>query len=92
MAELMEIASLEQSASNSGFTGSDVKLTQAQQERVKVLKELLDNHDKEVRAKQDAEYIAALQLAQDFNEERLKIEKISRSSCFTWKNYYSRGR
>lgn len=73
--EYMDIIALQTTASSEGFEGSNVKLTQAQEERAKVLKELIASFDKEERDKENAKYISAIQASKSFNDQIIEIEK-----------------
>lgn len=73
--EYTAITTLQRSASAMAFTGIDVKLTQAQEERAKALREMLDALDKEDQSKARAKYAEALQLAKTFGEQELAIRK-----------------
>lgn len=73
--ELLAITTLQKSASALAFTGIDVKLTQAQEERAKALQEMIDSLNKEERAKQMAKYAQALTMAKTFAQKELDIRK-----------------
>ncbi|MDM1049381.1 phage tail tape measure protein [Sphingobacterium hotanense] len=73
--EYTAITTLQKTASTLAFAGIDVKLTQAQEERAKALREMLDALEKEDQAKVRAKYAEALQLAKTFGEKELAIHK-----------------
>lgn len=73
--EYTAITTLQKSASVLAFTGIDVKLTQAQEERAKALKEILESLDKEDRARQMAKYAEALKMAETFTDKETKVRK-----------------
>ncbi len=73
--ELLAITTLQKSASSLAFTGIDVKLTQAQEERAKALQEMIDALNKEERAKQMAKYAQALTMAKSFAQKEFDIRK-----------------
>lgn len=73
--EYTAITTLHRSASAMAFTGIDVKLTQAQEERAKALKAMLDALDKEDQAKARERYANALRLAETFTKKELSIRK-----------------
>lgn len=73
--EYMAITALQTTASLAPFTGVNVKLTQAQEERAKALKELIDSIDKEEKAKSRERYAQALKMAQTFGQQELAIRK-----------------
>ncbi len=73
--ELLQITALQTTASLNAFTGSNVKLTQAQKERAKVLQDMLAELDKEDQAKARDRFARALQLAETFAQKEFKIRK-----------------
>ena len=73
--EYLAITALQTTASLAPFTGVNVKLTQAQEERAKALKEMIDALDKEERAKQMAKYAQALTMAKTFAQKEFDIRK-----------------
>ncbi|OYD41153.1 phage tail tape measure protein [Sphingobacterium cellulitidis] len=73
--EYLAITALQTTASLAPFTGINVKLTQAQEERAKALKEMLDALDKEDQTKSRERYAKALQLAQTFGQQEYAIRK-----------------
>src|SRR5690606_7227514 len=73
--EYLAITSLQKSAALAPFTGVNIQLTQAQEERAKELKQMLDALDKEDAAKMRAKYAEALQLAKTFTQKELEIRK-----------------
>jgi len=73
--EYMEIIALQTTAESSTFSGSAVKLTQAQEERAKALKLMIDSYDKEEKDKQNAKYISAIQASKSFNDQVLDLER-----------------
>lgn len=73
--EYMAITALQTTASLAPFSGVNVKLTQAQEERAKALKDLIHSIDKEEKAKSRERYAQALQMAQTFGQQELAIRK-----------------
>ena len=73
--EYNKIIALQKTASIASFVGVDIKLTQAQEERAKALKEILESLDKEDRARQMAKYAEALKMAETFTDKETKIRK-----------------
>jgi len=73
--EYMDLITLEKSSASSDFQGSAVKLTQAQEERAKALRLLLDSLDKEERERGNRKLVNALQSAKSLNDKLLAIEK-----------------
>lgn len=73
--EYLAITALQKTASLAPFTGVNVKLTQAQEERAKALKEMIDALDKEDQAMSRERYAKALLMAQTFGQQELIIRK-----------------
>lgn len=73
--EYMDLITLETTSAFGDFQGSSVKLTQAQEERAKVLRQLLDGLDKEERERDNKKLISALQSAKTLNDKLFEIEK-----------------
>ncbi|WP_313672019.1 phage tail tape measure protein [Sphingobacterium multivorum] len=73
--EYMDLITLEKSSASSDFQGSAVKLTQAQEERAKALRLLLDSLDKEERERGNRKLVNALQSAKSLNDKLIAIEK-----------------
>src|SRR5690606_21444312 len=73
--EYFAIAALQKTAALAPFTGVNIQLTQAQEERAKELKQMLDALDKEDQAKARAKYAEALQLAKTFTQKEFEIRK-----------------
>ncbi|MEN5232292.1 phage tail tape measure protein [Sphingobacterium faecium] len=73
--EYMDIIALQTTAESAAFTGSTVKLTQAQEDRAKILKELIASFDKEERDKENAKYAEALKLSETLKDKLFDIDK-----------------
>src|SRR5690606_20264612 len=74
--EYMDIVTLERSASDGAFTGSSTRLTQAQEERAKALRAMLDAIEKEEETFNRQRYISLLNdYATDQEKRRKIIEK-----------------
>lgn len=73
--EYMDLITLEKTSALGGFTGSTVKLTQAQEERAKVLRQLLDALDKEERERENNRFVEALKLASDYDAQLIEVQK-----------------
>ncbi|WP_286842688.1 MULTISPECIES: phage tail tape measure protein [Sphingobacterium] len=73
--EYMDLITLEKSSASGDFQGSAVKLTQAQEERAKALRLLLDALDKEDRERENKKLVSALQSAKSLNDKLLGVEK-----------------
>ncbi len=73
--EYMDLITLEKTSALGGFTGSSVKLTQAQEERAKVLRQLLDALDKEERERENNRFVEALKLASDYDAQLIEVQK-----------------
>ncbi len=73
--EYMDLITLEQNSASGDFQGSSVKLTQAQEERAKALRLLLDALDKEERDRTNRRFVDALKLANDYDAQLLEIQK-----------------
>lgn len=73
--EYFAISTLQKTAALAPFTGVGVKLTQAQEERAKELKQMLDALDKEDAVRERAKYAGALQLAKTHVQKLEDIEK-----------------
>ena len=73
--EYADIVALQVSAAAGGFTGANGGLTQAQEERAKLLKELIEAYDNEAKTKEDAKYIAALNSAKSHSQKLIDIQK-----------------
>lgn len=73
--EYMDLITLEKSSASGDFQGSAVKLTQAQEERAKALRLLLDALDKEDRERENKKLVSALQSAKSLNDKLLAVEK-----------------
>ncbi|WP_312189719.1 phage tail tape measure protein [Sphingobacterium sp.] len=73
--EYMDLITLEKTSASGEFQGSAVKLTQAQEERAKALRLLLDSLDKEERDRDNKKVISALQSAKTLNDKLLDIER-----------------
>jgi TP901 family phage tail tape measure protein len=73
--EYMDLITLENTSASGDFQGSSVKLTQAQEERAKALRVLLDSLDKEERERDNRKLVSALQSAKTLNDKLLSVEK-----------------
>lgn len=73
--EYMDLITLETTSASGDFQGSSVKLTQAQEERAKALRLLLDALDKEERDRTNKRFVDALKLASDYDAQLLEIQK-----------------
>jgi len=73
--EYLDLITLETSGGTGEFKGSTVKLTQAQEERAKALRLLLDSLDKEERDRESKRMIESLKLSETYDQKRLAIEK-----------------
>lgn len=73
--EYLDIIAMQTTAENTAFSGTAVKLTQAQEERAKVLKELIASFDKEERGKENAKYAEAYNAAKTHTQKLEDIEK-----------------
>src|SRR5690606_8336528 len=73
--EYMDIITLEQTAADGVFSGSSVKLTQAQEERAKALKALLDALDRDEQKRDRDNYAALLKQYQTFSQKREQLIK-----------------
>ncbi|MCW8314219.1 phage tail tape measure protein [Sphingobacterium sp. InxBP1] len=73
--EYMDLITLEKTSALGGFTGSSVKLTQAQEERAKFLRQLLDALDKEERERENNRFVEALKLASDYDAQLIEVQK-----------------
>ncbi|MGV6945048.1 phage tail tape measure protein [Sphingobacterium kyonggiense] len=73
--EYRAITALQTTASIMPFGGSNGKLTQAEEERAKTLREMLDALDREDEAKQRARLASALKAVESFGEQELRLRK-----------------
>lgn len=73
--EYMDLITLETTSASGDFQGSSVKLTQAQEERAKALRLLLDALDKEERDRTNKRFVDALKLASDYDTQLIEVQK-----------------
>ncbi|WP_286778965.1 MULTISPECIES: phage tail tape measure protein [Sphingobacterium] len=73
--EYMDWITLETTSASGDFQGSSVKLTQAQEERAKALRLLLDALDKEERDRTNKRFVDALKLASDYDTQLIEVQK-----------------
>lgn len=73
--EYMDLITLETTSASGNFQGSSVKLTQAQEERAKALRLLLDALDKEERDRTNKRFVDALKLASDYDAQLIEVQK-----------------
>jgi len=73
--EYMDIISLGTIAENGVFEGIGGKLTQAQEERAKALKEMIDALDKEERDREYLKYQEALKISETFSRKEIDIKR-----------------
>ncbi|MGJ1211916.1 phage tail tape measure protein [Sphingobacterium multivorum] len=73
--EYMDLITLETTSASGDFQGSSVKLTQAQEERAKALRLLLDALDKEERDRTNKRFVDALKLASDYDAQLIEVQK-----------------
>ncbi|MFD2547685.1 phage tail tape measure protein [Sphingobacterium suaedae] len=73
--EYLDIVALEQTAFDESFSGSSVKLTQAQQERAKMLKDMIDSIDRDEQARQRSQYAELLKQYETYAQKRAQLTK-----------------
>jgi TP901 family phage tail tape measure protein len=83
--EYMDIIALQTTAENASFSGTAIKLTQAQEERAKVLKELIASFDKEEKDRENSKYIEFLNRFKGYEIKRQKVIKDSEKAIAEFK-------
>lgn len=73
--EYLDIVTLEQTATDGAFNGSSVKLTQAQEDRAKALRDLLDAMDRDEQSRARQQYASLLDQYETYAQKRANLSK-----------------